>query len=134
MNYKTQQLHSIGTVHKHLLKPDETMKILNRPNSNVANTKSHHDNLVNYQVPTGKTFYAVEVEIVTIGAVGGLTFFTGDTADTATTAVHDIIYVHADKSIFTLALNFQIASEKFLVSVISASSSIYDVHVIGYEK
>ncbi len=135
-NYKPKGITTVGHYHKHAIQSDETVVVLTVESPQTAQSKSMIDiGSTDYQVTSGKTFYAVELIFNNEAVASNLILYEGDTADATTLQK----WTWQQSSLIgaplqSVPLNFTVASGKFVVCTIGTASSYRTAIVIGYEK
>ncbi len=130
-NYKPYGHSFLGTFHS-LSVPTGSIKILHYPVDGVTTAQSMRDSLTNadYQVPTGKTFHAVTLQLTTT-ATTGFILSEGDTADAETTLKYDCQFMKLlEPNNFDVNIDF--ASGKY-ITIKCGAATVFDVFIIGYE-
>ncbi len=135
-NYKQHDYPTIGTYHQHPILPTEDICFLQafEPWTAVKQSMVKMGTTpADYQVPTGKTFHAVELVIVQRAISANIYLYEADTADAITLQKAYVLSNHTAQTVFSVPLHFSIASGKFLTHWVTVANAYYSCILMGYE-
>ncbi len=136
-NYKPWGHETVSfTYNPHFLQDGELLKYLSFDFALSTTAKSLWDASTGatYQVPTGKTFFPIEVRIFwATTPVGKLKFYSGDTANASDDKVFTLLESNRTvQQYYPLQSIFQIESTKYMTAN-PGGANIYLVEMLGYE-